>query len=356
MDGLIAMPKLNYQELVAGYYDSLNNNLRNFRGGPGFLETWVHDEDHNRSLLEILDLAHENGIDDLEIQLPEDVRSTVNIDWLRRNSADYGSIELKGETLNFSNVKSTTTSTDEFEGFSDIYTEALKQHAKKIAFEGDINDATLTTFSATGEGGTLSLGIDAKGIVKEAKHKAFKGVYRPLIDTFCSVMTNRSFLEGFEHAAIRAEHALRDQNRPRPVKGLLTPENADPHFAAANKLVRTIWYNYLKATGQEAKRNFWRDPIPESWLNLSDDDRLKAAYKAVLEGCTHFGLQTDVLVPEIKADTRFVLSYSQNKEKPDFGRHMIKLEKWLREKMGFEVELLLESIEDRNKRVERTKR
>src|SRR5262245_33802203 len=99
------MTDLNYQELVSGYYDNLNNNLRNFKGGPGFLETWVHDEDHNRSLLEILDLAHSHGIDNLNIKLPSDVIRTVNLDWLRRNANEFGSLDLDHETLSFTNAK-----------------------------------------------------------------------------------------------------------------------------------------------------------------------------------------------------------------------------------------------------------
>src|SRR5476649_2718283 len=107
------MTELNYQELVAGYYDNLNNNLRNFKGGPGFLETWVHDEDHNRSLLEILDLAHSHGINSLQIHLSKEVVGTLNLDWLRKNASKYGSLELKGESLTFTNTKGNYTA-DEF--------------------------------------------------------------------------------------------------------------------------------------------------------------------------------------------------------------------------------------------------
>lgn len=83
---------------------------------------------------------------------------------------------------------------------------------------------------------------------------------------------------------------------------------------------------------------------------------MKRAQIAVTEACREYGLQVDVLVTEIKNNTRFVLSYKQAADKPDFGRHMIKMERWLRMKFGFEVELQLESLEDRNRREDRTKR
>src|SRR5258708_36646424 len=99
------MTELNYQELVSGYYDNLNNNLRNFKGGPGFLETWVHDEDHNRSLLEILDLAHEHGMATLKIRLPAEVANSLNLDWLRRKGHELGSVALEGGCLLFTTTK-----------------------------------------------------------------------------------------------------------------------------------------------------------------------------------------------------------------------------------------------------------
>src|ERR1700730_18580384 len=111
------MKTLNYQELVTGYYENLNNNLRNFKGAPGFLETWVHDEDHNRSLLEILDLAHSHGISTLHIRLSAAVADTINLEWLRKNASEYGSLELKSESLIFTKTKGNYAA-DEFANVS----------------------------------------------------------------------------------------------------------------------------------------------------------------------------------------------------------------------------------------------
>lgn len=350
------MTDLDYQELVNGYYDNLNNNLRNFKGGPGFLETWVHDEDHNRSLLEILDLAHSHGIERLNIQLPATVTSTINLDWLKRNASEFGSLELKGESLTFSNAKG-VVNLDEFGGLSENYLDGVKRHSEALAHEGPLNSKDLEIYTAVSGAGRLNLAVDDKGVVLEAKHQGFEdNKTRALMDAFCSVLINRSLHEGAEHGAIRLEVLLRDPKRPLKVKGLLTPETADPIFETPSRLVRQIWNQYVTAKKLEPQRNFWRDPVPATWLALSADDRLKQAQMALTEGSRHYALQEDVLVTEIKNDTRFVLSYKQNPEFPDFGRHMIKLERWLREKLGLAVELQLESIEDRNRREERTKR
>ena len=348
------MTELNYQELVAGYYDNLNNNLRNFKGGPGFLETWVHDEDHNRSLLEILDLAHENAIEELSIQLTQDVIQTLNLDWLKRSASSFGSVELDGHSLNFSNAKG-SVSFDEFAGLSECYLDPVKLASKAIAFEGTASGSEL--FKTSHSDGILSVAVNAEGLVTEAKHQGFKGAERAVMDRFCSVLVNRSLHEGFEHGAIRLEVLLRDPKKPVKVKGLLTADTADVIFHKPIQLVRELWHSYTKAKNIEPdKRNFWRDPVPQTWLDLAPEERMKRAQIAVTEACREYGLQVDVLVTEIKNNTRFVLSYKQAADKPDFGRHMIKMERWLRIKFGFEIELQLESLEDRNRREGRTNR
>ncbi|MGE3760114.1 MAG: hypothetical protein AB7H97_20280, partial [Pseudobdellovibrionaceae bacterium] len=349
-----SMTELNYQELVEGYYDNLNNNLRNFKGGPGFLETWVHDEDHNRSLLEILDLAHEHGISELKIQLPKDVSTQVNLDWLRKNSHEFGSVDLKGQQLSFSNTRA-DYAVDEFSQVSELYVDGLKRQNKALRFEGVIETNGGQVFKA-GDGGELAVALGDKGLVTEAKHKGFTGIKRPLMDALCGVLQGRSLHEGAEHCGIRLEAILRDPSKPVKVKGLLTPETADPMFALPQKLVRQIFADYVKTNKIEVKRNFWRDPVPAQWLDLPYETKLKEAQKVLNEGCAAFGLQSDVAVTEVKGDARFFLNYKQDKTKPDFGRHMIKLEHWLRNKLQFEVDLQLESIEDRNRREERTKR
>lgn len=348
----MGMTELNYSELVAGYYDNLNNNLRNFKGGPGFLETWVHDEDHARSLLEILALADEHGISALKIQLGPEVKSSLNLDWLRRNSTEYGSIEVQGDTLIFAKGKSAKAD-DEFYTVSEAYTEALKRQLKLQKYEGKLN---APGYSALNGSGSLFVATNAEGLVTEAKHQGFTGPKAALMDAFCGVLLNRPLQEGAEHGTIRLEALLHDPKVPMKYKGLNTPEIADPIFETPTKLVRQIFAEYLKKTGNKPIRNMWRDPIPAHWKNLPEQNKVMEAQKVLLQGCKELGLQESVMVTKVLNDTRFVLSYTQAPDKPDFGRAMIKLERWIRARLGFEIELQLESIEDRNKRVERSGR
>lgn len=350
------MVELNYQELVKDYYENLNNNLRNFKGGPGFLETWVHDEDHNRSLLEILDLAHSNGVASLRIHLPKEVSMGLNLDWLRRSAKDFGSLNLSDDHLDFSTAKDLYQASD-FDGIGRPYAAKLSEMAQTIRHEGQPEVKEGLIFSARRiSGGELIVRVNEAGSVQEATHMGFRGFERVLMDVFCEILCDRPLQEGAEHGVIRLEAFLRDRTQVHPVKGLLTPENADPSFVLPTQLVREAFSQFLAKTGQDFKRNFWRDPVPSSWLELPYETKLKEAQNLMNAGSRTLGLQEDIQVTEIKNDTRFVLAYNQMPGKPDFGRHMIKLELWLRAQMNFQVELQLESIEDRNRRVERTKR
>lgn len=67
--------------------------------------------------------------------------------------------------------------------------------------------------------------------------------------------------------------------------------------------------------------------------------------------CIALGLQEDVQLVEIKPGNRLILYYYQDQSKPDFAKNMIKLERHMKETLQVRsLELLLEALEDRNKR------
>ena len=70
---------IDYNEIVENYNKNLDENLRGFTGGPGFLETWTHDEDINRSVGEIIDLAVENKLLILNMKMHEEQAGKVQL-------------------------------------------------------------------------------------------------------------------------------------------------------------------------------------------------------------------------------------------------------------------------------------
>lgn len=81
--------------------------------------------------------------------------------------------------------------------------------------------------------------------------------------------------------------------------------------------------------------------------------QMKNADDWLKSGCIALGLQLDVEVIEIQRNRRWICSYEQDPKYPDFGRAMIKLERWIKREAKCPVELLCEATADRNKRVKR---
>lgn len=79
----------------------------------------------------------------------------------------------------------------------------------------------------------------------------------------------------------------------------------------------------------------------------------KAALKAA---CHELGLQEDVELVEVVNRFRWVLSYTQDKTKPNFADHMIKLERLLHKVLNLPIDLRLAERIDRNKRTEKSGR
>jgi hypothetical protein len=156
---------------------------------------------------------------------------------------------------------------------------------------------------------------------------------------------------------IRLEARLRDRESPAPVAGLLTPRNADPVFARPLKMLRTAYRDWLAQSGEKLGWNFWDDSPAPAWLRLSPDDKLRRSKAAVADGCRALGLaDSGVEVLEVLNDCRLVLAATPATLKPEFAPGMLKLEGLVKRTLDHRIELQLESLEDRNRRAQRTAR
>jgi hypothetical protein len=84
--------RISYKDLIKDYYENLNTNLRNFKGGPGFLESWVHDENHNRSIVGMIDLAIESDVLNLELVVDKAVISQIDLVFLQAQLKKAGTL------------------------------------------------------------------------------------------------------------------------------------------------------------------------------------------------------------------------------------------------------------------------
>ncbi len=88
---------LNYQDLCQAYKANLATNLRGFKGGEGFLANWTMDEDPQRSILNVIDLAREEGEEVLSIHVLDEVLPHI----FPRTFEDGSKLTLVGNTVFF---------------------------------------------------------------------------------------------------------------------------------------------------------------------------------------------------------------------------------------------------------------
>jgi hypothetical protein len=94
MESTTRQLSLNYETLVEGYQQGLSTQLRGFKSGPDFLETWVHDSDPRRSILGIFEAAKDAGLERLELQLGFDSIKQMNVSALGTELKTFGEVRI----------------------------------------------------------------------------------------------------------------------------------------------------------------------------------------------------------------------------------------------------------------------
>ncbi len=87
---------INYEQLVAGYWERLATILREFRPADDceFLEAWVPDDDDHRSIADIVEAAKTAGMPGIKLCLGANTVQKLNLNRLRTMLAWYGKLEL----------------------------------------------------------------------------------------------------------------------------------------------------------------------------------------------------------------------------------------------------------------------
>lgn len=88
---------LDYEQLVAAYWQSLTTVLRGFQAAPGFefLETWVPDDDHTMSVLGIIGAANDAGLMGLRITVGSEVLRTLDLPGLTERAGQVGHLRIE---------------------------------------------------------------------------------------------------------------------------------------------------------------------------------------------------------------------------------------------------------------------
>lgn len=85
---------LNYESLVENYETGLSTQLRSFKSGPEFLETWVYDSDPRRSVVGIFEAAKDAGLDELGLELNFRSLGDLNVSALSTELRAFGEVRV----------------------------------------------------------------------------------------------------------------------------------------------------------------------------------------------------------------------------------------------------------------------
>src|SRR3989339_1840725 len=85
---------LNYEEMVAAYWESLNTVLRGFNAQGEFLDLWVPDEDGVSSILNLVEAVQENGHDIMELIVGADTVSSMDMARLQEELVSLGQVQI----------------------------------------------------------------------------------------------------------------------------------------------------------------------------------------------------------------------------------------------------------------------
>jgi hypothetical protein len=210
---------------------------------------------------------------------------------------------------------------------------------------------------ASEDGVTLSVLVDStSSVVRKAVYcGAASTVQRGLFQSLCGILENKPMQECSDHATMRLEFALRGHSAPRPVAGIVQPENADPAFALPHRLVRALAAAFRERTGPgtmypwSATTNRFAPPAPDAWQKLSDAERAVTLQAMIGGHPAGAGLQ----VNQVEGGHRAVVSFVIELDSAGKQGRLAQLETWLKEEIDDSFQLLLEAKRDQN--IARTK-
>jgi len=235
------------------------------------------------------------------------------------------------------------------------YRHAAEALLSNAVHEEKFRSTTPSAINATIDGVSLWVVVNTQDSIIKAEHFGAEGAERAILEGLCQLSVGRTVRELSEHGLIYLEHQMRDPKVPHEVKGLLTPENADPSFQLPLRLVRSLFKQSGKSSQVPQTKNFWTPNPSKIWASLSEQEQRGKIEIALKEVSLRLNLTNcRIEIIEIRHHTRLVVSVSGYQGETPIGSVLMTIENLLKKRLEPQLELILESLEDRNKRVGRT--
>ena len=341
--------KVNYGELVNAYWENLNTTLRKFHPGAEVLDTWVPDDDHIKSILNLLEAAQLAEQDNLEIFIDATIAGMIDESKLKEEVSEFGEVSLQedlgGKSLKVFHILKWV----EFLKLNPIYRKKIQKISQSIAYEKSLEPHQgMKLITCSEEEESLMVLVDSDHIIREAAHQGTKSIIQKgVLDELCRIIIGLPMLELGDHGFILLENSIRDDSFKRPVIGVVLPNNADPIFRLPLLLTREILSQYRKAMRYSSTVNFYIAPPKSEWTQLSNDEQIEKLKNSLIEICEQFSFQaSDIEVVKISKTGKVIIKMSDNVDKKKLPEYLMQLEKTIQEKVEPTMRLYFEERKD----------
>lgn len=343
------MVRLNYEEMVDAYWDSLNTVLRGFNAQGEFLDLWVPDEDGVSSILNLVEAVQEGGQDALELTVGKETIAQMDLARLEEELVALGQVSIERNDQGAVISVDGLTEGAAFHNLHPVYVAALRTAAKEEDWQGQVEAAEA---QAEAEGLKLSVSVnrDQHLLITKARWSGEADpLQRGLMNATCKVLEGITLAEASDHGILRLEDLLRDEKLHRPTGGIVIPEKVEPAFALPLELMRGLLADYRQKDPEAGKVNFFVPAFSEHWKGLSEQERIGELARAAEGFLRQMELSADTLsIGHIDEQGRVTVSLKADLDVAFKGEVMLKLERYLDKTLEQNLHLYMSELEDRN--------
>jgi NifU-like protein involved in Fe-S cluster formation len=349
---------INYEDLVREYNLSLNSVLRGFRPKYDFLELWVPDANHLRSVKNLVESALDQNHKTFSLYFSPAILKEIEWDKLVQELEKICKVEQKseggGKMLHLNPVKGAVkSSADEIDP---LYREKILETYQSLAHQGSIlEDGDNLLIRSNKEGISLFGAINTKDhTIHRARFSGTnKTVESALLEGLCAIIEGLPIQEAFDHGVLKLEYRLRDPKQKRPVAGIINVFNYPPMFELPLYLMRELYATYIKKTGYKPGDNFYVAPVGAEWKSKSEAEKAASiahVFESLLQipGRPYYRLPVKLHI--ISIDFHFKISFAIEGEIDPVTRSKLymDLEVAVRKELEPRIEIYSQNVRDLN--------
>ena len=344
--------KLNYKQLVKNYWDSLTSVLRGFHSGVEFLELWVPDEDHIKSIINLVEAAQDFGQNSFELFLDNEVVNQMKVNLLKNELQNLAFIEYQSQIDGLLIQFSQLAEYDSFKNVSHLYLKGIQSAYQKPNGSDLEQNSEQTIIKSSHQSINLTALVDSKThIIIDAIHKGSQTpVEKGLMNAFCLVLRNLTVIEASDHGLLHLEEYLRNPIYQNDKIGIIIPESMDPMFKLPLKLVRELLHQYKEKTDYAPEVNTFVPKISEEWIHLDETQKMKQLQQVIDSFCqkTHYNRRYLNITRLDNNANIIVENFSEDSDIYMQGTVLIQFERYIKQMIAKPIQVYLEELEDHN--------